>query len=199
MVRSGPTAPTETMPGQEPGTSVTPGVSPSSLPEAAMTIVPADRACATAAAKAVLHEVASPPRLMFTTRAPESTAKPSAARMSSSSAPQSSTSVMTRRSSSETSQLTPATPTPSSPFAPMMPATCVPWPSSGPQPRLFVPSGRSLRTPPTNACWLRRFGARSGWRPSTPLSMTATSTSFEPVVVSQASSTPLTWCDHCCS
>ena len=63
-------------------------------------------------------------------------------------------------------QATPATPTPLPVTAPITPATSVPWPLSS----IGVASLSTMSRPGT------RFGARSGWSRSTPVSRTATTT-----------------------
>ena len=99
----------------------------------------------------------------------------------------------------ETFQLTPTTPEPLLPTAPIVPATCVPCPwssigsasllaksqpytsSTNPLPSL------SIRSPATSPGFRQALAARSRWAWSTPVSITATTTLREPVVMSQAS------------
>ena len=97
-----------------------------------------------------------------------------------------------------TRQATPAIPTPLLPTAPMMPATCVPWPRSSaglPEPVIALmpwtsstyPLPSSSRPLPGISPGLtQRLAARSGWSVRIPESITATITSAASVRRSQA-------------
>ena len=98
----------------------------------------------------------------------------------------------------DTRQFTPVTPMALSPTAPIVPDTCVPWPSSSagsasslaksqpwtsstkPLPSLSRPS------PGISRGFVQALAARSGWVTSRPLSITATTTPRDPVVTSHA-------------
>src|SRR4029453_11285534 len=96
----------------------------------------------------------------------------------------------------DTSQLTPATPRLLLPCAPIVPATWLPWPlsSSGvlslsQKSQPFVSSTNplpSLSPPPAGPSLVHTLGARSWLSYATPLSMTATITPLDPIVVLHA-------------
>ena len=94
-----------------------------------------------------------------------------------------------------TCHATPATATPLLPTAPITPATNVPC--STLHGSLLVPSGTVCTVPVLASAWPMTFGRRSGWVPSTPLSMTATVTLALPVVTSHAAGACVSVCDHC--
>jgi hypothetical protein len=76
---------------------------------------------------------------------------------------------------------TPATPPPLPVAAPTTPATAVPWPSSS----LGSVSPLTMSRPAT------RFGARSGWSRSTPVSSTATTVAAPVSATSHAVGAPI--------
>ncbi len=90
---------------------------------------------------------------------------------------------------------TPATPSPLRGEA-IVPATCVPWSLPSVYGRQ-APSDESA-TPPTQlADWdLEKFGARSGWVSSTPVSITPTVTSRLPSLTLAALSAPMARMSH---
>jgi len=124
------TALTQTTSGNDAGTK--PVASWSSLPAATTTMTPAARAAATASC--IAADVPAPPRLMLITSArcagtvPEPFGSAAANRIACAMSKSEPPSLpRTRIGMMRAAQSTPATPVPLSVWAPIVPATCVPW------------------------------------------------------------------------